>query len=101
MKMLHLKNGSVQPAPSVATTMKALDHLWGQGVVGLTALYDLYERSKNADHRIAEGVLETLKTLALVQPDGSIHDTVRNVVLSAVSGEGIDIAMASPLKETA
>ncbi len=37
------------------------------------------------------------KELALVQPDGRVHESIRNIVLSAFEGEGLEMHMVSPV----
>jgi hypothetical protein len=40
---------------------------------------------------------EDLKALSLVQNDGSIHESVRNIVLSAAKGDGLAMKFQSPI----
>lgn len=101
MEMLALKNGSSEPKPAVVATMMSLRGLWEKGIPGMCAVSDLYERCKDPKHRIANGELKALTDLALIGPDGRVHDTIKNVVLSAISGKSFNIKMGSPLKETA
>lgn len=99
MEMLRLNNDSSEPKISVATTMMSIRSLWDQGITGICAVSDLYERCRDPNHQIANGELKTLQGLALIQPDGRIHDTIKNVVLSAITGESSDIALGSPIKQ--
>jgi hypothetical protein len=96
MEMLTLNNGSSEPKISVATTMMSIKGLWNQGIPGICTVSDLYKRCRDPNHQIANGELRTLTDLALIQPDGRIHDTVMNVVLSAITGDDLDIKLGSP-----
>ena len=100
MEMLALNNGSSEPKPAVIATMMSLKGLWDKGIPGMCAVSDLYERCQNPKHQIANGELKALKDLALIQPDGRIHDTIKNGVLSAITGKSFDIKMGSPIKQT-
>ena len=94
--LVKLKNGSSEPGASVGTSMLTLKDLWGSGIDGICAVSDLYERCRNPSHSIAAGELKTLKTVGLVKEDGSVHATIRNVVLSAISGDGADLELGEP-----
>ncbi|OGG60659.1 hypothetical protein A2765_03745 [Candidatus Kaiserbacteria bacterium RIFCSPHIGHO2_01_FULL_56_24] len=101
MEMLALNNGSSEPKTAVIATMMSLKGLWDKGIPGICAVSDLYERCQNPKHSIANDELKALKDLALIQPNGRVHDTTKNVVLSAITGKSFDIKMGSPIKQMA
>jgi hypothetical protein len=99
MEMLLLNNGSTEPKPTVIATMMSLNGLWDKGIPGMCTVSDLYERCCNPKHPIADREFTVLKNLALIQPDGRIHDSIKNIVLSAITGQSINIKMGSPIKQ--
>ncbi len=98
--MAKLKNGSEEHDAAVTVTMISLKHLWNSGFSGITVISDLHQICKNDPTYRAFGDNEkTLKGLALLQEDGKPHDTVRNIVLSAISGEGLEMMLVSPIAD--
>lgn len=98
MQMVALNNGSVEPQPAVIATFMSLSGLWKGGISGMCAVIDLVDRCKNPQHRIDQESERTLKSLALLEHDGRIHETVRNIALSAAKGDGPDMVLISPIK---
>jgi hypothetical protein len=98
MEMLVLKNGSSEPKVSVVSTMMSVKGLWEQGISGMCHVVELVERCHDPRACIDPSSEEALKGLALLQPDGRPHDTVKNVVLSAASGKGFEMTLESPVK---
>ncbi len=43
---------------------------------------------------------DMLVSMSLVHPEGRVHDSIRNIVLSAVEGDGVDMTLRSPLAAT-
>ncbi|MHA2064973.1 MAG: hypothetical protein ACXABY_11420 [Candidatus Thorarchaeota archaeon] len=70
------------------------------------AFYELVMLCRNHDHKIPGGetgpemetMEEYLKGKSLIGPNGLPHGTIQDVVLSAVTGEGIDMVLGSPMK---
>jgi hypothetical protein len=98
MEMIALNNGSTEPQPAVVATFMSLSGLWKEGIGGMCAVVDLVERCKNPQHPIDRVSEAKLKSLALIGPDGRIHQTVKNVTLSAAKGESFDMTLVSPVK---
>ena len=96
--MLALNNGSTEPQPVVVSTYMSLTTLWKEGLGGMCAVLELVDQCKDPRKSIGSHSLKKLKGLALVQPDGRIHQTIKNVVLSAASGEGSEMTLVSPVK---
>lgn len=94
LELVKLKNGSEEPEVSVRAIMISLEHLVKRDLV---ALYELVEVCKDRSHYMWPGTANVLKDLRLMGTDGSVHDTVRHVVLSAVTGEGLSLGVTSPL----
>lgn len=97
MQMAKLKNGSEEAFVLVTTTMMALESLMN-GFPGVLMASDLVQicradptYSKFGDHE------EKLQQLALLQSDGKPHESIRNIVLSAFTGEGLGLKLVNPI----
>jgi hypothetical protein len=94
MNMLKLKNGSEEAEPLVRVTMFSLKQLFETKPI---VAYELRELCKNSAHKLFGNSGDDLKALSLVQSDGRVHDSIRNIVLSAFDGEGLAMCMISPV----
>jgi hypothetical protein len=65
------------------------------------AFYELACVCKDRSHQTFGDTGETLVTRGLLERSGQPHGLVRDVVLSAVSGEGFDMTLGSPLADSA
>ena len=95
-----LKNGGDAPGAAVTTTMLTLHELAGTDFI---AFYELVAACRDRDHALFGGTASTLQAYAMVESvDGSgrasIHDAVRDIVLSAVTGEDLGLSLQSPLE---
>lgn len=97
MNIVKLRNGAEEAEPVILTTMMSLRSLWDSGLTGILAVYDLAEICKGGGYAPSNDTLETLKQHALLQSDGKPHGAVRNIVLSAVQGDGLDVRLSSPV----
>jgi hypothetical protein len=94
-----LRNGASEAEALVATTMMALERLLdgGQGI----RFYELVTLCRDPDHVILGNSGEKLAELCLVDlvpgQAPKVHDSIRNIVLSAVHGENASMALRSPL----
>jgi hypothetical protein len=101
LEMVLLHNGAQEPLASVRTTFMALENLWSGGLTGQMAAYDLQAiaaGSPDARHVDAK-TKKLLIDHALLTADGSIHSTVKNVVLSSLHGEGGDFSLRRPVAQ--
>lgn len=96
MDVLKLKNGSEEAAPLVKVTMMSVEHLMESHPI---ALMELVSLCRDRDHELFGNTAVELRSFALVDLDGSIHRSIRNIVLSAVEGEGLEMRLISPLAE--
>lgn len=95
MDMLKLKNGSEEfPALVKVTWMSMMDLLESHPI----ALVELVSLCRDRDHELFGNTAVELQGLALVDPGGSVHRSIRNIVLSAVEGEGLEMRLISPLE---
>lgn len=93
METVILKNGAEEVKALVMVTMMSLRHLEP------IAFYELVQKCKDDTHIFWGDTEEKLKSLALLECSGRPHDSIRNIVLSALAGEGLDMRLVSPIKE--
>lgn len=63
----------------------------------LVALIELVQKCRNPEHKMSGNTLEVVTKMGLIN-NGSIHDIRRNIILSAVSGDGRDMRFVNPVK---
>lgn len=100
-KMVTLKNGTSEVASLVAVTMHSINKLTDDGF-GI-AIFELVELSRNPQHVPFGNAGDKLKAFSLAsEKDGkwTVHNSIRNVVLSAASGEGMDVQIGDPIQDT-
>ena len=93
---LTLKNGQEEFKPLIVVTMLSLRALLAEQPI---AFYELVMKCRDRNHQFFGNAGEKLKSLQLVQPGGSIHGSIRNIVLSATSGDDLELVLHSPIKE--
>lgn len=91
-----LKNGTHEMRALVVVTMASLDRLVTKEPMGL---YELVEVCRDLTHKPWGNTGVALKELALLDPAGRVHESIRNIVLSATTGEGLDMTLGSPVEE--
>lgn len=91
-----LKNGAEEAKTIVNVLMKTLEDLVQQNPI---AFYELVQLCKDSNHALFGNTGEILQQRALVQSDGRVHDSIQNVVLSAVQGEMLEMRLTNPVKE--
>lgn len=99
MEMIKLRTGYEMAKSVAVATRISIESLMAQGIVGMTALYDLREIAKNPAY-VKEVFPENLKTLqdfALVDRNGTMHNEIRQVVLASFEGEQFDFELVSPV----
>ncbi|HJY98896.1 MAG TPA: hypothetical protein VJ227_04230 [Patescibacteria group bacterium] len=94
-----LRNGAEEAEVAVKVIMISLNGLLRRGIAGVTQFYDLTMICRDPSYRIGEYNLKALQELHLLENDGRPHDTIKNVVLSAVTGDGFQMGLRSPLED--
>jgi hypothetical protein len=94
-KLTKLKNGSQELDTMVIVTMRSLQHLAKNDPI---TLYELVEKCKDKDHVIWGDCESNIKALGLMTRVG-VHESIKNITLSAVIGTGLDITLCSPYLE--
>ena len=102
--MAKLKNGAEEVKGLVADFMKLVTSLHTDNPVTFRELVML---ARDSTHQISEGVDGTrgklLKDMMLIYLDTGkkphVHGVVRNIILSAVTGDGMDMELGDPIKK--
>lgn len=94
METRKLKNGSEEEAELVAVITAALETLWKEKPI---AAYELVQLCKDSEHKLFGMAGQDLASAGLLEPGNRVHDSIRNIVLSAVSGEGFEMTLGSPV----
>lgn len=94
METVILKNNTEEAKVLVQATMVSLDDLVNTNPI---AAYELVDLCKDASHKPFGNTGSILEDLSLVD-NGKVHEYIKNVVLSAFEGEGIDLHLTNPLK---
>ncbi len=104
IETVKLKNGTEEARPLVGVTMMSIRGLMGDlEHGGPIALYELVEICKDRDHKPFGNTGDKLAALSLATPiansDGrfQVHNSIKNIVLSAVEGEGMEMSVGDPV----
>lgn len=93
MNVVKLKNGIEEAEPAVRVGLFALKNLCSEKPF---VFYDLVMICRDPKYK-AWCDMTPAKDAGLMQSDGKIHDTIKNIVLSAVSGDGLEMQIGSPI----
>ena len=96
-----LKNGTKELKALVDVVVLKLNDLLKDGfdMGGLCQLYDLVMICENSTYQAPQENIEALQECHLLQPNGKPTSVVKNVVLSAITGEGTEMVLSSPYEE--
>lgn len=100
-KMVTLKNGTSEVASLVAVTMQSINKLTEDGFG--VAVFELVTLCRDRNHVPFGNTGDKLKAFSLAsENDGkwTVHDSIRNIVLSAASGEGMNVEVGNPIQDT-
>jgi len=92
---MKLKNGSEELDGLVGVTMMSIRKLTETHPI---AFYELVMLARDPKHKLFGNTSQILSNLALVT-NGQVHDSIRNIVLSAVEGSGMDMTLGSPVEK--
>ena len=96
MKTVVLKNGAEEILPLTEVISLVVNELLDDGDL---AVYDLVMMCRDPNYNPFPSCLERLKARSLVEPDGRVHQSIRNVVLSMAEGDGLEMKFSNPVKE--
>jgi hypothetical protein len=94
VKTVVLKNGAEEVESLVVVCMISLRTLSREAPL---TLYDLAAKCRDSEYETFGNAEEELKQLGLMEDGGRIHDSIRNIVLSAIEGDGLDMHLTSPI----
>lgn len=95
LTIVTLKNGSTEPLSAVVVLTTILEDLFTNKP---TVAYELVMICRDRTHTIWGSIAGQLRDLALLQADGRVHDSIRNIVLSSVEGDGMRMTLVNPIK---
>jgi len=95
METIKLRNGTEEVAGLVTMVSLTVRELFDNEPI---VAYELAMKARDQDHECFGNSGDKLIKLALMNADGSMHDSVRNIVLSMFQGEGLNIALVSPVE---
>lgn len=96
-----LRNGSQEVKPLVLGVYRALSGLLAGNPISFHGIVAL---CRDPQHKPWGNTGDDLKALGLAdEQDGEwhVHGAIRNIVLSAVEGEGLDMTLVNPVKPEA
>jgi hypothetical protein len=102
MELRKLRNGSSEKELLVVVTMLTLRSLLEDknletAAGSAIAFYELVQKCEDPSHEIfADVTKDLLRRSALLDATGNVHGSVRNIVLSAKRGEGLELCLGSP-----
>ena len=94
LQAVRLKNGVEEADAFVRVAMMGLTHLMNEQP---TAFYDLVMKCRDGNYKWFGDNEQICKDLSMVQPDGKFHDSWRNVILSGVVGDDLDMKLVNPV----
>jgi len=94
---VELKNGAIEVRSIVVTVYFLLEDLL-QTTRGAIAFHDLVSLCRDSKYHLQDGQKEYLIESGLLQQNGTVHSSIKNIVLSAVLGEGLNMELVLPVK---
>jgi len=95
METVRLKNGTEEAKQLVVITIAQLKELMSSEPI---AFYELVMLCRDRDHELFGNAGEKLEKSGLLQREGVVHDSIRNIVVSAVEGDMLNMRITSPIK---
>jgi len=94
MNVIKLKNGSEEVEPMVKVTMMILHNLITESPI---LFYELVMKARDRAHEFFGTTGEELERRNLLEAGGSMHSSIRNIILSAVEGDMLEMKLGSPV----
>lgn len=94
MQTVKLRNGTEEVAMMVPIIMMHLKSMFADDPI---AAYEIVMHARDRNHPPwNETMTARFKSLSLLESDGRMHDTVRNIIVSAVTGDLLDMTLRDP-----
>lgn len=98
--VVKLRNGIEESEALVKVTLMSLHRLADkEDVVAQTMFYDIVMKSRDRAYQIDPLNEKALQDLTLLQADGNPHNSIKNIVVSAVIGDGLNMKFQNPIAE--
>ena len=95
-EIITLKNGAVEASALVKVLTMTLHALMKRNPI---LFYELVMKARNPDHKFFGTSEKALIAAGLIQEGGGhLHSSIRNIILSSVEGEGLELRLVSPEK---
>lgn len=94
--MVTLLNGERETLLHVTETVSALKYLF---MNDLMTAYELADLARGSGRQLSSEAEDMLRAFGLIQEDGTLYSYVRNIVRSAIVGEGFDMELINPVRE--
>lgn len=97
METYKLNNGTEEFKELVLITFQALKRLFTEQPI---YFYELMQLAKNKDHKIFGNISQDLLDCSLLNGNKDeyyLHDSIKNIVLSSIKGEGFNIQLINPI----
>jgi hypothetical protein len=94
--MIKLKNGATIPHPHYTATWVSINSLMNKNPI---AFYELVMICRDPTHQLFGNTTIKLQELALLDESGQPHSSTRDLVLSSVRGEGLEMSLSSPIEK--
>ncbi len=94
-----LKNGTLYSRRHVKNVMERIKTMQHEIPNGALLLHELVAKCNHRDHEFMDNCIgRKLEELGFVDPDDCVPASIRDIVLSAVTGEGLDMGFGSPIQ---
>jgi hypothetical protein len=96
--LVALRDGSEEPSALVGVTLMSLRDLMMSNPI---SFYELVCVARDSTHKLWGNTgLDLMQTGLLLSLDGRMHESVRNIVKNATTGDGLQMALQDPRAET-
>ncbi len=92
-KVVTMKNGTKEVQSLIDVTMLSLNALMKSNPI---AFYEFVQICKDRNHRPFGNTGKILEECELLH-GGQVHDSIRDIVLSAVEGTGLEMHLTDPI----
>lgn len=95
--LVKLRNGTTEVKPLVSIVMHSIRQLLNDGKA--LVVYDLAMICRDSSYKPFGQAGTVLKNLKLVEESGGkyhVHESIKNIVLSSATGEGLDMQFGNP-----
>jgi hypothetical protein len=95
--MVKLKNGSSVDESFVCKTMTTLKSFGSE--IREVILFELFHLCRDPECELLLGAEKVLQEACLVDENGAVTDDLRNIILSAVKTEGLNVWLMDPIEQ--